>query len=94
VQEYLANRTYPTSSDSVMPKMKGRKKKYELVQLPYQFKFEKLFKEPCQEWLEMIEIMFNEILGNYTKKRRPINDNNLQHPTKTKVKPGNGRSKI
>jgi hypothetical protein len=26
VQEYLANRTYPTSSDWVMPKMKGTKK--------------------------------------------------------------------
>jgi hypothetical protein len=41
VQEYLANRTYPTSSDWVMLKMKGTKKKYELVQLPYHFKFEK-----------------------------------------------------
>jgi hypothetical protein len=36
--------------------------------LPYCFKFEKQFKEPCQEWLEMIETMCNEILGNYTKK--------------------------
>jgi hypothetical protein len=36
--------------------------------LPYRFKFEKQFKEPCQEWLEMIETMCNEILGNYTKK--------------------------
>jgi hypothetical protein len=27
VQEYLANRTYPTSSDWVMPKMKGTRKK-------------------------------------------------------------------
>jgi hypothetical protein len=68
VQEYLANRTYPTSSDWVMPKMKRTKKKYELVQLPYRFKFEKQFKQPCQEWLEMIETMCNEILGNYTKK--------------------------
>jgi hypothetical protein len=68
VQEYLANRTYPTSSDWVMPKMKGTKKKYELVQLHYRFKFEKQFKQPCQEWLEMIETMCNEILGNYTKK--------------------------
>ena len=41
VQEYLANRTYPTSSGWGMPKMKGTKKKYELVQLPYRFKFEK-----------------------------------------------------
>jgi hypothetical protein len=68
VQEYLANRTYPTSSDWGMTKMKGTKKKYELVKLPYRFKFEKQFKQPCQEWLEMIETMCNEILGNYTKK--------------------------
>jgi hypothetical protein len=68
VQEYLANRTSPTSSDWSMPKLKGTKKKYELVRLPYRFKFEKQFKEPCQEWLEMIETMCNEILGNYTKK--------------------------
>jgi hypothetical protein len=38
------------------------------VWLPYKFKFEKQFKGPCQEWLEMIETMCNEILGNYTKK--------------------------
>jgi hypothetical protein len=68
VQEYLANRTYPTLSDWGMPKLKGTKKKYELVRFPYHFKFEKQFKEPCQEWLEMIETMCNEILGNYTKK--------------------------
>jgi hypothetical protein len=51
-----------------MPKLKGEKKKNELVRLPYHFKFMKHFKEPCQEWLEMIEAMCNEILGNYTKK--------------------------
>jgi hypothetical protein len=33
VQEYLANRTYPTSSDWGMPKMKETKKKHELVRL-------------------------------------------------------------
>jgi hypothetical protein len=68
VQEYLANRTSPTLSDWSMPKVKGTEKKYELVRLPYRFKFEKQFKEPCQEWLEMVETMCNEILGNYTKK--------------------------
>jgi hypothetical protein len=68
VQEYLANRISPTLNDWSMPKLKGTKKKNELVQLPYRFKFEKQFKEPCQEWLEMIETMCNEILGNYTKK--------------------------
>jgi hypothetical protein len=68
VQEYLANRIFPTLSEWGMPKLKGKKKKLELVRLPYRFKFEKQFKEPCQEWLEMIETMCTEILGNYTKK--------------------------
>jgi hypothetical protein len=48
--------------------MKETKKKHELVRLAYRFKFEKQFKEPCQEWLDMIETMCNEILGTYTKK--------------------------
>jgi hypothetical protein len=68
VQEYLANRVSPMLSGLNMPKLKGTKKENELVRLPYRFKFEKQFKEPCQEWLEMIETMCNEILGNYTRK--------------------------
>jgi hypothetical protein len=68
VQEYLAYRVFPTLSEWNMPKLKGIKEKKELVRLPYKFKFEKQFKGPCQEWLEMIETMCNEILGNYTKK--------------------------
>jgi hypothetical protein len=68
VQEYLANQTFPTSSGWGMPKMKGTKKKHKLVRLAYRFKFEKQFKEPYQEWLEMIETVCNEILGNYTMK--------------------------
>jgi hypothetical protein len=51
-----------------MPKKKEGGKKYELVRLPYRFKFEKPFKKPCNEWLQMIETMCNEIIGNYTKK--------------------------
>jgi hypothetical protein len=46
----------------------GRREKYELVRLLCRFKFEKQFKKPCSEWLEMIEVMCNEILINYTKK--------------------------
>jgi hypothetical protein len=68
VQEYLANRMYPTSSGWRMPEMKETKKKNELVLLAYRFKFKKQFKKPCKEWLDMIETMCNEILGNYTKK--------------------------
>jgi hypothetical protein len=68
VQEYLAYKVFPTLSEWNMLKLKGTKEKNELVRLPYRFKFEKQFKGPCQEWLEMIETMCNEILGNYTKK--------------------------
>jgi hypothetical protein len=68
VQEYLANRVFPTLKEWGMPKLKGEKKKNELIRLPYHFKFKKHFKEPCQEWLDTIEVMCNEILGNYTKK--------------------------
>jgi hypothetical protein len=86
VQEYLANRTYPTSSGWGMPKMKETKKKHELVRLAYRFKFEKQFKEPCQEWLDMIETM--------CKERRSIDDRSLWHPAKTKVKLGDGCPEI
>jgi hypothetical protein len=68
VQEYLANRTYPTSSGWGMPKRKEAGKKHELVRLAYRFKFEKQFKKPYKEWLDTIKTMCNEILGNYTKK--------------------------
>jgi hypothetical protein len=68
VQEYLANRVLPTLREWSMPKLEGERKKNELVRLPYHFKFKKHFKEPCQEWLDTIEVMCNEILGNYTRK--------------------------
>jgi hypothetical protein len=54
--------------DWEMSKLEGEKKKGELVQLPYYYKFKKHFKEPCQEWLDTIEIMCNDILDNYSKK--------------------------
>jgi hypothetical protein len=68
VQEFLANRVFPTSSGWGMPKKKDGSKKHELVRLPYRFKIEKEFKKSFQEWLEIIETMCNEILSNYTKK--------------------------
>jgi hypothetical protein len=43
-------------------------KEGEFVWLPYHYKFKKHFKVPCQEWLDTIEVMCNEILGNYSKK--------------------------
>jgi hypothetical protein len=68
VQEFLAFRVFPTSKEWEMPKVEGEKKEGELVRLPYHFKFKKYFKKPCQEWLDTVEVMCNEILGNYSKK--------------------------
>jgi hypothetical protein len=59
VQEYLANKTFPTSGGWGMPKRKDEGKKYELVRKPYRFKFHNTFSVPCAEWLEMIETMCN-----------------------------------
>jgi hypothetical protein len=47
VQEYLANRVFPTLKEWNMLKLKEEKKKNELVRLPYHIKFKKHFKEPC-----------------------------------------------
>jgi hypothetical protein len=49
-------------------KAEVEKKKVEFVRLPYHYIFKKYFKVPCQEWLDTIEVMCNEILGNYSKK--------------------------
>jgi hypothetical protein len=68
VQEFLAFRVFPTLKEWEMPKLKGEKKKREFVRLPYHYKFKKHFKVPCQEWLDTIEVMCNEILDNYSKK--------------------------
>jgi hypothetical protein len=68
VQEFLAFKIFPTMKEWAMPKLEKEKKEGELVRLPYHYKFKKYFKAPCQEWLETIEIMSTEILGNYSKK--------------------------
>jgi hypothetical protein len=67
VQEYLANKTFPTFGGWGMP-MKKEGRNFELVRLPYHFKFHDSFRNPWAEWLEMIETMCNEILRNYMKK--------------------------
>jgi hypothetical protein len=68
VQEFLAFRVFPTLKEWEMPKLEGEKKKGELIRLPFHYKFKKHFNVPCQEWLDTIEVMCNEILGNYSKK--------------------------
>jgi hypothetical protein len=68
VQKFLAFRVFPTLKEWEKPKLKEEKKKGEFGWLPYYYKFKKHFKVPCQEWLDTIEVMCNEILGNYSKK--------------------------
>jgi hypothetical protein len=68
VQEFLAFKTFPTMKEWAMPKLEREKKEGELVRLLYHYKFKKYFKAPCQEWLETIEVMSTEIIGNYSKK--------------------------
>jgi hypothetical protein len=69
VQEFLAFRVFPTLKEWEMPKLERENKKGGFVQLPYYYKFKKHFKVPCQEWLDTIEVMSNEILENYSKKK-------------------------
>jgi hypothetical protein len=94
VQEYLANRVFQTLKEWNMSKLKGEKKKNELVRLPYHFTFKKYFKELCQEWLEMIEAMCNEISGNYTKKEYQLMTAAFDTRSKQKAEPSNGCSEI
>jgi hypothetical protein len=66
VQEYSAYKILLGGRG--MTKKKDEGKKFEIVRLPYRFKFQKTFSGPCAELLEVIETMCNEILGNYTDK--------------------------
>jgi hypothetical protein len=68
VKKFMAFRVFSTLKEWEMPKLKGEKKKGEFVRLPYHYKFKKHFKVPCQEWLDTIEVICNEILSNYSKK--------------------------
>jgi hypothetical protein len=48
--------------------VQGRKEKGGTCSAAHYYKFKKHFKVPCQEWLDTIEVMCNDILGNYSKK--------------------------
>jgi hypothetical protein len=39
-----------------------------LIRLKYSYKFETMFEEPCDEWLEVVEGKCNEVLRNFNKK--------------------------
>jgi hypothetical protein len=54
VQEYLANRVFPTLREWGMPKLEGKKKKNELVRLPYHFKSRNTSKNPAKNgWIQL-----------------------------------------
>jgi hypothetical protein len=93
VQEYFANRTFPTSGGWGMSK-KEEVKKYELVRLPYWFKFQKRFNKPCTEWLELIENDVKRNSRELHEERRSIDDSCLWHPLETKVESGDGCSQL
>jgi hypothetical protein len=93
VQEYLANRIFPTLKEWGMPKLKGEKKKNELVRLPYHFKFKNTSKNPAKNgWIQLKSCAMRS--WAIIRKRRSIDDNSLWHPAETKVKPSNGRFEI
>jgi hypothetical protein len=54
VQEYLANRVFPTLKKWGMPKLKGETKKNELVRLPYHLSSSNTSKNPAKNgWIEL-----------------------------------------
>jgi hypothetical protein len=54
VQEYLANKVFPTLRDWGMPKLKGEKKKNELVRLPYLLSSRNTSKNPAKNgWIQL-----------------------------------------
>lgn len=68
VQEFLANKVFPTLAGWGMPNLKEGVDKGTLVRLSYRIKEQAMIKDPCAEWLDMIEMMCNEILISFTKK--------------------------
>jgi hypothetical protein len=93
VQEYLANRVSPTLSEWSMPKLKGTKKKNELVRLPYRSSLINSSKGPAKNgwrWLRLCATKFWQLY----QKRRSTDDCSLRHPTQMKVESGNGRFKL
>jgi hypothetical protein len=49
VQEYVANKVFPTLGGCGVPKLKEEMNKTKLMRLSYRFKFQDVFKEPCVE---------------------------------------------
>jgi hypothetical protein len=68
VQEYLACKTWPLRSEWEMLKMiKKDASDVEPRLFKICYKFENEFGEPCDEWLDSIEVKCSEILRNFTK---------------------------
>jgi hypothetical protein len=65
VQEYLAFKTWPLRAECEMSKMTEKDAsdtEPRLIRLCYKYKYEDEFGEPCDEWLDSIEVKCNEIV--------------------------------
>lgn len=71
VQEFLDNRVFSMLYGWGITKDK-EVEKGTLVRLPYRFKEQYVFKRGFADWLEMIEIMCNNIISNFTKKQNQL----------------------
>jgi hypothetical protein len=68
VQEHIAYRVWPLSSDWEMPTEAASGSSQDgLVYLKYTFRYQNQFNEPNDDWLDCIEAISDELLGAYTR---------------------------
>jgi hypothetical protein len=68
VQEHIAYRVWPLSSDWEMPNEAASGSSQDnLVYLKYTFRYRNQFDEPNDDWLDCIEETSDELLGAYTR---------------------------
>lgn len=63
--------TWPLKAEWSMPELKDiipSENKPDLIRLRYTYKFQTVFVESCDKWLEVVENKCNEVLGNFKNK--------------------------
>jgi hypothetical protein len=69
VQEFLAFRVFPTLREWDMPKLKGEKKKKELVRLPYYYKFKNILKHLAKSGWTQLRLCATRSLATILRKK-------------------------
>jgi hypothetical protein len=69
VQEFLAFRVFPTLKEWDMPKLKGEKKKKELVRLPYYYKFKNILKHLAKSGWTQLRLCATRSLATILRKK-------------------------